>query len=187
MTDNLYNNTNVIGGAATDMDVGGSHSGEQIVVNNYCPVSRVQVVFACVLAFAVSSLAAVPLHLLGLWPVWFFTVPVVLSVFVALRCTARPWKQVVSVSDRTVRVVDYGVGSSVSAWSSVTYWTRVVLRSRPHPWCTSHVFLRSHGREKELGVGRTGCSGQSQRDIAQLLASTIYRVTRYKRSLVDVG
>ena len=141
----------------------------QVVVDNFCPVSKSQVSVACAVVLVASLVMALPMHLAGLWMIWPFSVVTVCLFVYALVACAKPWRQVVFVSPETVRVLDCGV----ERWRSVTYWTRVVLR---RGWRGSHVFLRSHGREVEVGVGR---SSESCLASAQLLADCIHGSAGY--------
>ena len=73
-------------------------------MDNYCPVSKSQVAVACAVVLVASSLMAVPMHLAGLWLIWPFTLATVGALAYALVHCAKPWQQVVSISDKTVKV-----------------------------------------------------------------------------------
>ena len=99
-----------------------------------------------------ASSVAVPLSLLGYWPILPFAGLELLAVGAGLYVTARrgQMREVIDIDPDSVRI-ERGLYRPEQHWRVTRLWARVVLERCPKRWYPSRLLIRSHGRSVEVG------------------------------------
>ena len=98
------------------------------------------------------ALAAASLYS-GAWPVLPFLLLQLIGIAALLWCLRRRAHdhEVITLNDRYLRV-ERRQGRHSTAHEFQRYWVCVALRPVRHGWHPSRLFIRSHGREVEIGA-----------------------------------
>ncbi len=89
----------------------------------------------------------------GAWPVLPFLLLQLIGIAALLWCLRRRAHdhEVITLNDRYLRV-ERRQGRHSTAHEFQRYWVCVALRPVRHGWHPSRLFIRSHGREVEIGA-----------------------------------
>jgi len=100
------------------------------------------------IAFSISSYFA--LH--GLWLVFPFGVLEIGFLFICLylRMRANIKTEVITFDENTV-LVERGCYHAEKSWKYHRIWTKIFVQKPATPGYPKHIFIRSHGKELELG------------------------------------
>ncbi len=105
---------------------------------------------------ALALFIAVRFMLMGAWIVLPLTIVEISVLGIAFFLVARNGRRYerIDVDDGDVRVVRDD-GRSCQEWHFQPYWVQVVLQPDPANWYPSRLYLRSHGKQLEIGNSLT--------------------------------
>lgn len=137
---------------------------------------RGMLVFFLLVSVAVFLLG-IRFALLGAWLVMPFTILEVVVLGTALyqfeRATA--YREVISLGQDGLLVRREARGG-MTEWVFQPYWAQVVLAMDPGSWYPSKLYIRSHGRQVEIGSCLTECERE------KLSGDLKTSITRYLRT-----
>jgi uncharacterized membrane protein len=103
-----------------------------------------------------AILIAIRFVLLGAWMVLPLAVAesavLGLAFFLVARASRRC--EIIDIDERGMRVVREN-GTQRQEWEFQPYWVQIILQLDPKNWYPSRLFLRSHGRQLEIGRSLT--------------------------------
>lgn len=105
---------------------------------------------------AAALLIALRFALLGAWMVLPLAIAEIAGLGLAFFLVSRSGRrcEIIDVTEDEMRVVrDDGRGRQ--EWRFQPYWVQVILQMDPKNWYPSRLFLRSHGRQLEIGRSLT--------------------------------
>ncbi len=145
---------------------------EFLIRPNKSMTVRGMVVFVCLVGLAVL-LVAVRFVLLGAWVVLPFAILEVALLAVGFWLYERTsrYRETVKVSRKNFIITKDSVrGRETSRFDS--YWVKVILRPDPVNWYPSHLFVRSRGKQVEIGACLTN---QERKELSKALIQYINR------------
>ena len=103
-----------------------------------------------------ALLVALRFVLLGAWIVLPLAVAEIAGLGLAFYLVSRTGRQceIIDVTENEMRVVRDD-GRARQEWRFQPYWVQVILQLDPRGWYPSRLFLRSHGRQLEIGRSLT--------------------------------
>lgn len=123
---------------------------------------------------AAAILIAVRFVFLGAWLVLPLAIAetalLALAFFLVARASRR--REIIDIDDRGMRVVRED-GRQRQEWEFQPYWVQIILQLDPKNWYPSRLFLRSHGRQLEIGRSLTD---QERQQLSEELRQRLRRV-----------
>jgi len=103
-----------------------------------------------------AFLIALRFAFLGAWMVLPLALAEIATLGLAFFLTARSGKgfEIIDIDERGIRVVRQQ-DRRREEWEFHPYWVQVILQPDPKNWYPSRLFLRSHGRQLEIGRSLT--------------------------------
>lgn len=103
-----------------------------------------------------AMLVALRFALLGAWIVLPLAVVEIAGLGLAFYLVSRAARrcEIIVVTEDEMRVVRDD-GKARQEWRFQPYWVQVILQLDPREWYPSRLFLRSHGRQLEIGSSLT--------------------------------
>lgn len=103
-----------------------------------------------------ALLIALRFAILGAWIVLPLAIAEIVGLGLAFYLVARSGRQceIIDVNDTEIRVV-LDDGRKREEWSFQPYWVQVILQADPIAWYPNRLFLRSHGKQIEIGRSLT--------------------------------
>jgi len=114
---------------------------------------------------ALALFIAMRFVLLGAWMVLPLAVAEIAALGFAFFLVARSGRrcEIIDVDEREMRVVRDD-GQARREWKFQPYWVQVILQPDPENWYPSRLYLRSHGRQLEIGNSLTDAERQELSD-----------------------
>lgn len=105
---------------------------------------------------ALALFIAVRFVLLGAWIVLPLTIAEIIVLGIAFYLVARSGRrcEIIDVNESEMRVIRDN-GYTQQEWHFQPYWVQVVLKPDPANWYPSRLYLRSHGKQLEIGNSLT--------------------------------
>lgn len=105
---------------------------------------------------ALALFVALRFALLGAWIVLPLALAEVVGLGIAFALIAKAGRrcEIIDIDHEGVRVFRDD-GRSRQEWQFHSYWVQIVLQPNPHAWYPSRLYLRSHGRQLEIGGSLT--------------------------------